>query len=206
MTILNDCRIVLLYFDEGEAPYPGDDRQSFVFGAEGDVYVVQVNWKRPSGGILASEYDIDNRDHVDRVNFVVRQINEAMVEFLDSVETRVSELQGVIKAVVAQDTQQANQTIIEDNVHYKAAIVKQGVNMLSKMVDRLVEDFISEIGCKIGIDNGDNTLFLNDELYYDRELSRRETVDILPFLSYQDRLTCNIKSRIFACDESKLLS
>ncbi len=203
MTTLSNSKVVMLYFDEEEAPNRDDDRQSFVYGAEGDLYVVQVNWKRPVDGILASVYNENNREHVDRVACVLRQMYKALLEFLNDIDSRVSQLPGILQPSVGEDTQERDCILIDGKVHYKSTVVKTGVATLHELVEFLVGEFTNTIGLKIGISNGCNPILLNQDVY-ERELSDDEIVQFLPCLSYQMRMVEDIQSSIRVCDASKL--
>ncbi len=128
--------------------------------------MVQVNWKRPVNGILASEYNENNRENIDRVGFVLRRMYKAMIEFLNDVDTRVSQLPGLIQGLVAEDTQKRYHILIDGKVHYKSTIVESGVDTLDELVAYLVEEFTNTIGCEIGMNNGcNNTILLNQQVY-----------------------------------------
>ncbi len=203
MTTLSDTKVVLLYFDEEEAPNRHDDRQPFVYGTGGDLYVVQVNWKRPVNGILASEYNENNRGNVDRVGFVLRRMYKTMIEFLKDIDTRVSQLPELLQGLLAEDTQKRDHILIDGKVHYKSTIVAGAVETLDELVAYLVEEFMNTIGCEIGTNNGCNTILLNQQVY-EQQLCHEEIVRILPCLSYQERMMADIKRSIRACDACKL--
>ncbi len=202
-TLSNISKIVMLYFDEEEAPNRDDDRQPFVYGAEGDLYVVQVNWKRPVDGILASVYNENNREHVDRVACVLRQMYKALLEFLNDIDSRVSQLPGILQPSVGEDTQERDHILIDGKVHYKSTIVAGAVETLDELVAYLVEEFTNTIGCKIGMNNGCNKILLNQDVY-ERELCDEEIVRFLPCLSYQKRMMAIIQDSIRICDYGKL--
>ncbi len=127
--------------------------------------MVQVNWKRLVNGILAPEYNENNRENIDRVGFVLRRMYKAMIEFLNDVDTRVSQLPGLIQGLVAEDTQKRYHILIDGKVHYKSTIVESGVDTLDELVAYLVEEFTNTIGCEIGMNNGCNTILLNQQVY-----------------------------------------
>ncbi len=128
--------------------------------------MVQVNWKRPVNGILASEYNENNRGNVDRVGFVLRRMYKTMIEFLKDIDTRVSQLPELLQGLLAEDTQKRDHILIDGKVHYKSTIMESGVDTLDELVAYLVEEFTNTIGCEIGMNNGcNNTILLNQRVY-----------------------------------------
>ncbi len=203
MTKLSDTTVVMLYFDEEEAPNRHDDSKPFVYYTGEDSYVVQVNWKRPTDGILASEYNENNRGHVDRVGFVLRRMHKARLEFLNDVDTRVSQLPEVLQRSVDEDTQESDHVLIDGKIHYKSTIVKTEVETMDGLVKFLAQQFTNTIGCEIGMNNDCNKILLNQDVY-ERELCDEEIVRFLPCLSYQKRMMAIIQDSIRICDYGKL--
>ncbi len=184
----------MLYFDEEEAPNRHDDSKPFVYYTGEDLYVVQVNWKRPTDGILASDYNENNRGHADRVGFVLRRIHNARLEFLNDVDRRVPDLPAVL---------QSDHILIDGKIHYKSTDVKTGVDTMDELIEFLAGRFTNTIGCEIGMNNDCNKILLNNDVY-ERELCDEEIVQFLPCLSYQKRMTAIIQDSLTVCDYGKL--